>query len=525
MSMRIAIVLSACALLGVVLLAGPIAAQDIHRAATSGDTASVRRMLEADPNLLELRNPWGRTPLCAAARDGGGNPAIIRMLAGFGADVNAADRSGWTPIGLAAWRGARYRETVDALLDAGAELPSGGREALMLLEFAAAGGLERLYDAMIDAGAAPDTARAFLHAAAGGGSKRIAESLIGRGFDPGGKDQFGWTPMHIAAEQGQREIMGLLLERGADVDARNMLGQTPYNILLERDDLDLAAYLRAAGADTSAPAFPEIRGKYLGRPRPGLAPRDFAPGIVSHRYEPHSTVAVSPAGDEIFWNPMIESRGGGYSYGYLMTTRLENGRWTYPRKAPFSEKEHGDDHPFFSYDGKRLYFSSSRPIGGVPVPGGEKRVWCVEKTKRGWSEPRHCEELPVPAGPRVLFFTFSFDRKGNYYYATDGDIWWSRRTGGKYETPEKLPAPVNTDAMEGSPLISPDGDYLIYVNASLREPRVSFRGKDGSWTEPADISEHVGRRALNFARSGDYLMIGGQRWVEAKMIEQLRPKR
>jgi hypothetical protein len=395
----------------------------------------------------------------------------------------------------------------------------------MLLEFAAAGGLERLYDAMIDTGAAPDTARAFLHAAAGGGSKRIAESLIGRGFDPGSKDEFGWTPMHIAAEQGQREIMALLLERGADIDARNMLGQTAYNVLQERDDGELAAYLRAAGADTSAPAFPEIRGKYLGRPRPGLEPQEFAPGIVSHRYEPHSTVAVSPAGDEIFWNPMIESRGGGYSYGYIMTTRLENGRWTYPRKAAFSERDFKDDHPFFSYDGKRLYFSSSRPIDGAPVPGGEKRVWCVEKTKRGWSEPRYCEELPVPAGPRVLFFTFSFDRKGNYYYATDGDIWWSRFAGGKYAPAEKLPAPVNTEAMEGSPLISLDGGYLIFVNASLREPRVSFRGKDGSWTEPLNIAEQVGRRAMNFTRSGDYLMIGGQRWVEAKLIERLRPRR
>lgn len=518
MNMRIAILAVG------LLLAAPAAAQDIHQAATRGDTAAVRTMLEANPELLEARNPWGRTPLCAAARDGGGNAAVIRLLIELGADVNAADKSGWIPIGLAAWRGAQYRETVDALLDAGAALPSGGREAGMLLEYAAAGGLERLYDAMIEKGAAPDTASAFLHAAAGGGSKRIVESLVARGFDANKKDEFGWTPLHIAAEQGQREIMALLLERGAGIDARNMLGQTAYNVLQERDDGELAAFLRAAGADTAPPAFPEVRGKYLGRPRPGLTAQKFAPGIVSHRYRPHSTVAISPKGDEIFWNPMIEPRGGGYSYGYLMTTRLENGRWTYPRKAAFSEKDFKDDHPFFSYDGKKLYFASSRPIDGAPVPAGEKRVWCVEKTKRGWSEPRYCAELPVPAGPRVLFFTFSFDRKGNYYYATDGNIWRSRFAGGKYAPAEKLPAPVNTDAMEGSPLISPEGDYLIFVNASVREPRVSFRGKDGSWSEPLNIAEQVGRGAMNFTRSGDYLMIGGHGWVEAKAVEQLRPK-
>jgi hypothetical protein len=29
---------------------------------------------------------------------------------------------------------------------------------------------------------------------------------------------------------------------------------------------------------------------------------------------------------------------------------------------------------------------------------------------------------------------------------------------------------------------------------------------------------------FNFAPAGDYLMIGGDRWVDAKMIEQLKPK-
>jgi hypothetical protein len=507
--------------MSVVCLSMPLHAQEIHTAAMSGDTAAVRAMIRADAGLLEMRNAWGRTPLCAVSRDGG-DPVTIRMLVSLGADVNAADNSGWTPIMLAAWR--PYKDVVDVLLDAGAELPVGGREGVQILDDAVGGGLERLFDALLARGASVDTAGTLLHSAAGGGSTRIVESLVGRGFDVNKKDRFGWVPLHIAAEQGHREIVSFLLARGADIDARNTLGQTPYNVAQERDDGELMSYLESAGTDTAAPAFPKIKGKYLGRPRPGLTPEEFAPGIVSHRYRPHSTVAVSPKGDEIFWNPMIESRGGGYSYGYIMKTRIENGYWTYPRKAAFSEKDFRDDHPFFSHDGKRLYFLSERPVAGVAPPKNEKRTWYLEKTKNGWSEPKFCEELPIPAGPRVTFLAFSFDRDGNYYYATDGDIWWSLFAKGKYAAPEKLDSGVNTDKVEMSPMISPEGDYLLYLSGAPPGPCVSFRNKDGSWTKGTSLSDRITSQPFNFAHAGDYLMIGGSHWVDAKSIEQLKPK-
>jgi hypothetical protein len=191
---------------------------------------------------------------------------------------------------------------------------------------------EGAVNVLLDAGAelfvnTPRGEKLMFHAA-GGDSLRIVESLVGRGLDVNRQDRFGWAPLHIAAEQGRRETIAYLVRQGADINVRNMLGQTPYNIAREREDSELAAFLATLKADTADPKFPRIEGKYLGRPRPGWKPEDFAPGIVSHRYRPHSTVAVSPGGDEIFWNPMIESRGGGYTYGYLVTTRLENGYWT-----------------------------------------------------------------------------------------------------------------------------------------------------------------------------------------------------
>ena len=473
---------------------------------------------------LEMRDTWGRTPLCSVARDGG-NPETLKVLLALGADVNAADSAQDTPILLAAWR--PYKDAVNVLLDAGAELFVNTPRGEELLYFAA-GGLERLFDRMVEKGASLTILNkdggTLLHSAAGGDSLKIVESLVGQGFDVNRQDRFGWAPLHIAAEQGRRETIAYLVRKGADVNVRNLLGQTPYNIAREREDAELAELLISLQADTAAPKFPKIQGKYLGRPRPGLKPEEFAPGIVSHRYRPHSTVAVSPDGEEIFWNPMIESRGGGYSYGYLMSTRIENGCWTYPRKVAFSEKDFRDDHPVFSADGRRLYFISRRPGGGAgSSQGQEGRIWYVDKSETGWGEPILFEALPPPVGPSVTMLTFSLDEQGSCYSALNGDIYCARCTNGKYAAPEKLGANINTDAVEGSPLICPKGDYLVFLRGVEMSPVVCFKKRDGGWSEAVSLKEKIGGKAWNFSLSGNYLMVGGQRWVDVALIEELRP--
>ncbi len=475
---------------------------------------------------LEIRNAWGRTPLCAVARDGG-NAEAIKLLISLGANINAADSSGMTPIMLAAWR--PYKEVVNVLLDAGADIPVNTPRGQQLLADAASHGLEKLFSRLVEKGASlnipSDEGGTLLHAAAEGGALAIVESLVSRGFDVNRKNSFGWVPLHLAAEQGHKDVISFLLQKGADINARNMLGQTPFNIAVEREDRNLVEILASQKADTSEPKFPRITEPYLGRPRPGRTPEAFAPGIVSHRYRPHSTVAVSPGGDEIFWNPMIESRGGGYSYGYLMTTRMEGGVWTYPQKVSFSERNFHDDHPFFSADGRKLTFISARPHPSNPEGQRAQRIWYVEKTPGGWSEPKLFESLPLPVGPDVTFLTFSFDAKGDYYQASNGDIYCSRYSNGTYATPEKLGAGINTQEIEVSPLISPEGDYLLFMRGtggSMR-PLISFKNSEGSWSPPVDCPKEIG--AWNFTRSGPYLMLGGQRWVDAGFIEELRPKK
>jgi len=206
-----------------------------------------------------------------------------------------------------------------------------------------------------------------------------------------------------------------------------------------------------------------------------------------------------------------------------MTTRLEGGVWTYPRKAFFSERVFRDDYPFFSTDGQRLYFLSSRPINTSDSTPSQ-RTWYVEKIKAGWSEPVLFESLPLRTLPSSNFLSYSFDKLGNYYYIMGNDVYLSRFENGKYSTPENLGENINSPEIEGGPLIAPDGDYLIFTRGILG-PYISFKKKDKTWSKAVSVIDILGNITIgNLTLSGNCLMLGGQRWVDVRVIGELRPQ-
>jgi len=76
---------------------------------------------------------------------------------------------------------------------------------------------------------------------------------------------------------------------------------------------------------------------------------------------------------------------------------VEDGRWINPRKMIFSNT-YSDWDISLSPDGKRLYFSSKRPLPGMKSQTITAKIWFVEKNSRGkWREPRR------PGIPENLF--------------------------------------------------------------------------------------------------------------------------
>jgi len=506
-------------------------------AATNDRKEAVAALLKRGA-ALEARDDYLRTALILCARERG-QAATGRVLLEAGANVNAVDKFGDGALDLAAWRGKR--EFVDLLLEKGARVPEPGERWWGMLSQAASKGLttlfRRLADKTQDLKAASSFTESLLYDAAAGGSAEIIGLLLNKGFDPARPDRFGWTPLHYAARDGRTEAARILIEKGAPVNARTIMGQSAYNVAQERAMESVAALLAKKKADTSGTRFPVLEGNYLGQKPPASSAELFALGIVSSIWGLHSTAVFTPDGNEVYWAPMVTFPGEIYSRGGLMMMKRTNGRWTPPVWAAFSGPKGEDDVPFFSNDGKRIYFISRRPLPGETQERSEK-IWYADRTLAGWSEPR-------PLDPNVnsvdMHWEFSLDKEGNLYFGGQppdslgqGDIYLARFNNGKYEKPVNLGAPISSPAAETSPFIAPDGSYLLF--SRQYDLWVSFRRDKNMWSEPVKLGREVNSPSIELCpivtADGKYLFFLSQRdgeshayWVRADVIQKARPGR
>jgi hypothetical protein len=212
--------------------------------------------------------------------------------------------------------------------------------------------------------------------------------------------------------------------------------------------------------------------------------------------------------------------------------KKENGRWSPPQLAPFSEKFHAGD-PVFSRDGKKLYFSSTRPRSGNAGESDEN-IWVGERTGPRWSEPNPLDDMiNTDKGESVLSIT----RQGTLYFRRDMEVFQSSQKNGVFETPVKVELPLSPGSRILALFVAPDGRHLIlevfgdggYGGADLY---ISYEMKDGSWPAPANLGPRINtagtERFLSVTPDGKDLVFlrvtdgSDIYWVDAKIIEELR---
>ncbi len=179
-----------------------------------GRIDDVRDFLKADPSLLAAhmsRSEHNRTPLHHAAAKN--QPETVQLLLDLGAEANATDLTGGTPLVAAALANADAG-VVSLLLAAGARIDFIAAISLKRYELAEA--MLRQNPSRIGAGGEDTIA---LHVAV---SKRNAEAvrwLIDHKVDVNAK-RVMWdcnhTALHMTAADGTLEIARMLLDAGAD---------------------------------------------------------------------------------------------------------------------------------------------------------------------------------------------------------------------------------------------------------------------------------------------------------------------
>jgi ankyrin repeat protein len=178
---------------------GELGKLPIHYAAEAGQVEVVKYLVERRDGAgqLRLRDTVGRTPLHYAAY--GGQPAVVTYLLDHGADIEAQDSSGETPL----YTGSFLQTAgIDALIERGANLKTATR-----------------------GGSTP------LHNAADWGHADVVRDLLGRGLSFDARDNDGRTPLHRAAMQGRIEVVQEFVEWGADPAVVDSGGKTPADIV------------------------------------------------------------------------------------------------------------------------------------------------------------------------------------------------------------------------------------------------------------------------------------------------------
>jgi ankyrin repeat protein len=214
----------------------------------AGNRAMLEHLLKrgADINTPSIT---GRTPLHQYC--GGNDVEFIRFLLDHGANPNAADKDGTTPIHLAVTRDSAEAKTiVEMLLQRGATL-----------DVFAQAQLGQTDKVLADVKEHPDLldkpggigGQTLLHIAAGRGDLALVQTLVERGADLELKNRWGgWTPLHSAAGAGHARVVAYLIQQGAKVEAPGVYNQGILFTAAYQGHADVVRLLLAAGANVEA---------------------------------------------------------------------------------------------------------------------------------------------------------------------------------------------------------------------------------------------------------------------------------
>jgi ankyrin repeat protein len=234
--------------------AAPASAQDLQRISDSilhGKPDELFAILEKTPSLLERKDYMERTPLHLAAAFGTADE--VKWLLEKGANVNTRSYNMLTPLHV-----TRDGKTAAMLIRAGADLNAVDAVGNTPLQMAAEFGEPEVVDAILASGFKMD-----LRSAIRLEKRDIVKEMLRKDSGIAKRPTMVWglsggeTPLALAAGQKDLELVELLLDAGADVNEETRVlnaerGATALTNAVWAGDTRIVNMLLSHGAKTNA---------------------------------------------------------------------------------------------------------------------------------------------------------------------------------------------------------------------------------------------------------------------------------
>ena len=180
------------------------------------------------------------------------NPIMCQASLNLGAEIDAADESGFTPLHYAAYVGSL--EAARFLIKQGADVNDRKDSTDAPVYTAAQYGHPKIVALFLEHGADPnaqtkDHGQSPLIAAASNRRPGIIKILLKHpDIEVNAVDQKGRSPFYFAGARGRVDILKLLIEAGADINNRSASGETALSWARKNKKTEAAKFLRSLGA-------------------------------------------------------------------------------------------------------------------------------------------------------------------------------------------------------------------------------------------------------------------------------------